>query len=326
MLLFCTIPPGSRSLMELRQLQQALTLAETLNFSRAAERLGMTQPPLSIAIQKLEQELDLELFQRNSTGLKITPAGEEVLRNARQALFFVEEIRRVRPRTKLGESGTLRLGFTDLANWLLLPEILRAFRRRWRQVTITIQEAASANLLRSLEERSLDVAMVTFPVQESTRAELKLLSTERMAVAVNADSPLAARRALSIRDLAEEPLVGYSASEAPHLNAWVLQAFLEAGVQPCVSHNVAQIQHVLTLIASGLGVGLVPRACGSQVSRAVCVLPLLPDPALPRGLSLMLASLPGTLTPTAQNFIATALATAKQHEAANGGQALLRHQ
>ncbi|MBI7467623.1 LysR family transcriptional regulator [Pseudomonas aeruginosa] len=114
--------------MELRQLRQALMLADTLNFHRAAEQLSMTQPPLSISIKKLEDELGIPLFERLPTGLRLTQAGDAVLRNARSTLFFVEEMRRVARKSQSGERGQVRVGGGGTAAYTLLPGIIGSFR------------------------------------------------------------------------------------------------------------------------------------------------------------------------------------------------------
>jgi len=291
--------------MELRQLRQVIVLAETLNFRRAAERLHMAQPPLSTSIKKLEEELGVQLFERLPSGLKLTPAGDVVLRHARRTVFFAEQTRRAGREGESGEQGTLRLGFVGSATYSLMPRIIRAFRSKYPRVDIVIDESTTVELLRGVEAHALDVALVRFPVVEPTAAELALLRPERLMAAVSLDSPLAERNAVSISDLAQEPLIIYARERVPSMYAFIMQAFAEAKVQPTVAQEAVQVQHLLGLVESGLGVAFVPESCSRYAGDGVRLLTMVPEPTAFQ-VGLALASLPDAMTPTARNFIAVA--------------------
>ena len=297
--------------MELRQLRQVIVLAETLNFRRAAERLHMAQPPLSTSVKKLEEELGVQLFQRLPSGVKITPAGEVVLRHARRAVFFAEQTRRAGREGESGEQGTLRLGFVGSASYSLMPRVIRAFRRQYPRVDIVIDESTTIELLRGVESHSLDVALVRFPVVEPTAAELTLLRAERLLAAVSSDSVLASLSSASLAELAQEPLIIYARHRVPAMYAFVMQAFAEARVQPRVAQEAVQVQHMLGLVESGLGFAFVPEACSRYAGDGVRLLAIEPEPTAFQ-VGLALASLPEALTPTARNFIAVARAEAGQ--------------
>lgn len=291
--------------MELRQLRQILVLSETLNFCRAAERLNMAQPPLSTSVRKLEEELGVQLFQRLSTGLKLTPAGEAVLRYARRALFFAEQTRRAAREGESGEQGVLRLGFVGSASYSLMPRIIRAFRHRYPRMETVIDESTTVDLLRRVEDHSLDVALVRFPVLEPTVAEVVMLQPDRMVVALSADSPLAQRESVAVAELAGESFIVYSRALVPAMHALTMQVFAEAGIQPRVAQEAVQVQHILGLVESGLGIAFVPQSCRAYVGNSVRLVHVLPMPdAFHVGLGL--ASLPEALTPAARNFIALA--------------------
>lgn len=287
--------------MELRQLRQLLALAETLNFHRAAERLHMAQPPLSISIKKLEEELGVRLFERLPTGLQLTPAGEVVLLHARRTVFWAEQTLRAGREGEAGEQGMLRLGFVGSATYSLMPRIIRAFRRRYPQVHTVIDESTTLELLRRVEDHSLEVALVRFPVLIPTAAKLELLRPERLVVAVSADSRLAEQRTISLRDLADEPLVIYSRERVPAMYAFIMQAFNEADIQPRVAQEAVQVQHFLGLVESGLGVAFVPESCIRYAGDGLHFIRLDPEPNAFR-VGLALASLPDALTPAARNF------------------------
>ena len=297
--------------MELRQLRQVIVLAETLNFRRAAERLHMAQPPLSTSIKKLEEELGVQLFLRLTTGLKLTPAGEVVLRHARRTVFSAEQTLRAGREGESGEQGLLRLAFVGSATYSIMPRIIRAFRSHYPRVEPVIEESTTLELLRRVEDHSLDVALVRFPVVEPTAVTVELLRRERLMAAVSADSRFAGRATVSVTELAEEPLIIYSRTRVPAMWAFIMQAFAEAGVQPRVAQEAVQVQQFLGLVESGLGVAFVPEASGRYAGDGVRLVALDPEPTAFQ-VGLALASLPDALTPTARNFIAVAQAVAKE--------------
>ncbi|WP_416401362.1 LysR substrate-binding domain-containing protein [Alicycliphilus denitrificans] len=291
--------------MELRQLRQVIVLAETLNFRRAAEKLHMAQPPLSTSIKKLEEELGVLLFERLPTGLKITPAGEMVLRHAQHTVFSTEQIKRAAREGEAGNQGTLHLGFVGSATYSLMPRIIRAFRGRYPRVETVIEESTTLELLKRVESHAVDVALVRFPVLEHSNAQLTLLRPERMMVAVSADSRFVGRSSLSIAELADEPFIIYARDRVPAMYAHILQAFAEAGIRPRIAQEAVQVQHFLGLVESGLGVALVPETSARYAGDGVVLVAVEPQPKTLQ-VGLALACMPDALTPTARNFIATA--------------------
>lgn len=294
--------------MEIRQLKQVLVLAETLNFHRAAERLHMAQPPLSTSIRKLEEELGVTLFERLPSGLKLTSAGEAVLSNARRTLFYAEEIRRSAREGASGEQGAVQVGFVGSATYSLMPQIIRAFRRRYPRIDLVIEESTTTDLLDRLESHSLDVALVRFPVLEPTGVSLTMLQPDRLVLAVSADSPLADRDDLSLDELAEESFILYSRALVPSMHAIVMNAFNEAGIHPRVAQEAVQVQTILSLVESGLGIALVPSVAAKYVGSDVRLVPLADMPPS-ANFGLALATVPEAVTPAASNFIALAQAT-----------------
>jgi DNA-binding transcriptional LysR family regulator len=265
----------------------------------------MAQPPLSTSIRKLEEELCVLLFERLPTGLKLTPAGECVLREARRALFFADEVRRAAREGESGEEGVLRVGFTGSAVFVLMPRLIREFRAAWPRVELTIEESTSSELLRRLEAHTLDVAVVASPVLEPTSARMTPLREGRMMLAVGTDSALAARSEVALAELADEPFISHSRLLAPSMYALMVEAFRQAGVRPRIVQEASQVQTILRLVESGMGVGLVPNFMARFVGDGIRLLPVSDVPAQLR-LGLALAVLPDTSTPTARNFMALA--------------------
>ncbi|MFJ4067204.1 LysR substrate-binding domain-containing protein [Pseudomonas sp. NPDC089996] len=287
--------------MEFRQLKQVLVLAETLNFHRAAEQLNMTQPPLSTSIKKLEEELGVLLFERLPSGLRLTQAGDAVLRNARSALFFAEEMRRAAHEAEVGERGRLRVGFVGSAAYGLLPKIIRSFREQYPQVELELEEGVGHVLLERIEAHELDVALVRHPQLRSGAAQLTLLKEECMALAVSSDSPLAAETSVRFADLSDLPFIISSQSRSPSLHAQVLMAFQEAGIQPPIVQQAAQLTTALGLVESGLGVSLIPESAARYVGPNIRVLALSDQPQ-PLRSGIALASLAQASTSVLDNF------------------------
>ena len=149
-------------MIKLAQIRQFVALAEEGNFHRAARVLNMAQPPLSVGIRKLEDDLDVQLFVRGPRGVKLTPAGELALISARQALFHVEEMRIAVRKSVAGERGRLRVGFVASATLDLLPRLLIAYRAQYPQIELKLDESRDLALLKfesTTPLRSVRVAM-----------------------------------------------------------------------------------------------------------------------------------------------------------------------
>ena len=288
--------------MELRQLRQAVMLAETLNFTRAAERLHMAQPPLSASIRKLEDELGVSLFDRLPSGVRVTPIGELVLRDARLALFHADQLRRTAKDGASGQQGSLRLGFTGSAAFELVPTLLQAFRLEYPQVVIEVFESTTVELLRRVESQATDVALVAYPVIDSTHVSVELLRYERLVVAVRSDSPLASKKSITLEDIAQEPLIIHSRTRAPHMHSVILLAFQQAGLQPNVVQEAVQVNAMLGLVEGGLGIAFVSSTVEGRVSKNITLLPLT-EKSLHMNLGMGMAALNDAITPVARNFM-----------------------
>jgi DNA-binding transcriptional LysR family regulator len=241
--------------MELRQLRYLAVLSETLNFTRAAERLNISQPPLTVAIAKLERELGARLFNRSNRGLTLTPAGEDVLRHARQVLLHAERLRQaVRLRSDV-EEGRLHIGFVS-STAVLLPRILPEFRRHFPQVEIVISEGSYLDTARRLRLRRLDAALVRMPMPDQTHLETALIAVDEFVAAVPEAHPLALRRSLPPHFLKSETLVGYLPDDP--LGTALGTALRERGIREDGGLPVAHCDAALNLVRSGIGIALIP--------------------------------------------------------------------
>lgn len=244
--------------MDIRQIQQFLAVAESLSFRKAADRLHMSQPPLSMAIRRLEASLGAPLFQRGRRGVTLTAVGAAVLDDARRVAFHTQQLRQAAAAASTGDGGTLRIAFVGSATYTLLPRALPRFRERHPGVALELKEGTTSRILRDVEAGQVDVGLVRYPVVESTRAELAAVEHDVLAAVVQADSALARRRRVALADLAQQPFVMYSASEAANLRGFVMLACQRAGFTPRIVQEAVQVQTLISLVESGIGVALVP--------------------------------------------------------------------
>ena len=254
--------------MKLQQLRQFVVLAETLNFHRAAERLNMAQPPLSISIRKLEETLGAPLFRRSQRGVELTLEGLAVLDDARQALLHAEQVQSIVRETAAGERGGLRVGFVGSATYRLLPRLLRGFRERFPMIEVTLAESRTSNLLDEVETGAIDVAIVRTPILGGSHGEIAVVETDRLCVAVAKHSRFAGRKQAGLAEFADEPFVIYSRQSVPGMHALTMMACQQVGFVPRIAEQASQLQTIICLVESGLGVALVPAVIADQ-TRAV---------------------------------------------------------
>ncbi|UUC96010.1 MULTISPECIES: LysR substrate-binding domain-containing protein [Comamonas] len=282
--------------MNLKQLNQFIALAETGNFHRAAEQLHMAQPPLSISIRKLEEELGSALFDRTSTGVVLTPAGKAMLESARATLFHAEQCRQAVRDTREGVGGLIRLGFVGSATYELLPRLIPSFRDRYPKVGLEFYEATSAEILEGLTTRRFDAGLLRYPVLELDEGiELTPLDQDEFVLAVSDSSPLAQRDAIALSEAAHEPFVMYPQDTVPSLAALAKLRCQQSGFTPRIAQEAMQVQTIMSLVASGLGVGLVAGVSHLVQPRGVKCLSLLDNPpGFHVGIALVHSTAPGS--------------------------------
>ncbi|MDH0735065.1 LysR family transcriptional regulator [Achromobacter spanius] len=243
--------------MEFRQLECFIAVAEELHFGRAAERLCMTQPPLSRQIQLLEQDLGVTLFERNSRQVLLSAAGRHFLRDARHLLEFSARAAATARRTSGGEAGHITLGFTAVASYRLMPSMIMRARKLLAGVEIQLRETVSTDLDRLLLARELDVILAR-SVPQQAGIESRLIEREPLVLALPAGSPLCEHDAVPLRLLQGQPFVLYSPREGKYFYDRIVGAFGLADVQPDYVQRAGQTHTLLALIRAGLGVGIVP--------------------------------------------------------------------
>ena len=295
--------------VKLHQLRQFVTLAETLNFHRAAEILNIAQPPLSISLRKLEAELGAALFSRENRRVELTAAGIAALPEARRTLFHAEQFRLAVKQSLAGEQGVLRIGFVGSATQSLLPRLLQPFALRFPRVDLTLEESWTTDLLAKLDQGLIDLAIIRVPVFDSVPARIDVLEDDSFVVAVPASSPFSGRDSIRLEELKDQPFIFYSKTNVPNLRALVMLMCHEAGFDPIIAQETIQAQTMISLVESGLGVALVASVSGHPSTRGVRFIKIAD--ASPRNrISLALASRPDRKNLIAENFLSLALSLA----------------
>lgn len=248
--------------MELRHLRYFIAVAEERHVTRAAERLGMQQPPLSQQIRALERELDVQLFRRLPRGVELTDAGRALLTDARAILAQLEHAAATTKRTARGELGRLAIGFTSSAPFHpFVPRVIRAYRDAVPQVALTLEEGGTSELIEDLRQERIDAAFIRSPIADPAGLNVVLLLREPMVLALPRAHALARKPgALSLKALAGETFILYRRRSGPGLYDAIMAACTAAGFSPRVGQEAPRIVSTLNLVAAGLGLSLVPES------------------------------------------------------------------
>jgi len=245
--------------MELRQLRYFVTLAGELHFGRAAKRLALTQPPLTQAIQKLERELGVRLFERTQRRVALTHAGKAFLDEARHTLARADgAVERAR-RASRGEVGRLAVGFLANTAYTLLPLVLRDFVRGYPGVTLDLRELTIPQQLDALRRENIDVGLMRPPLVDAELVSETILE-ERFVLALPSAHPLCAMRRVPVRRLAGESFVMFPRTAGFVFHDLIMGFCQRAGFAPRVAQEVNQTHAVIGLVSAGLGVALVPAS------------------------------------------------------------------
>lgn len=273
--------------MKLQQLRQFVAVAETLNFHRAAERLNIAQPPLSMAIRRLEDDLGVRLFERTSQSVVLTEAGKAALKPARQALFHADEVRRVLAQVKSGEIGRLRIGFVQSAMMAFLPRTIAQLRTLHPDVELDLAENDTQSVLSLIDAGEADIGIVRFPAPPFPSITLVPILSDGYIIALPEGHRLARSRKIELIDLSADGFVMPSERRNPSVYFSVMAACIQAGFSPNIVQHGEQAQTILAFVESGLGVALVPKMWERMAPRGVILRPLTDQTATSRtGLSI----------------------------------------
>ncbi len=249
--------------MELRHLRYFVVVAQEEHMTRAAIKLGIQQPPLTQQIQALEKELGVELFLRKSRRIQLSPAGKIFLTDALAILASVEEsVQRVR-RFELGEEGNLRLGFTSSASMhQMTPDLVRAFRETYPLIKLDIEEGAAHDLMNALDQEKIDIAFSRSSVKHYPGIESIELLKEDMVIAMPINHALSQtpNEVLRLKDLQHENFIFYQQVNGSGIKESLINECAKAGFEPKSAQVVYRIIGALHIVASGLGIAIVPKS------------------------------------------------------------------
>jgi DNA-binding transcriptional LysR family regulator len=245
--------------MELRHLRYFVAVAEERNFTRAAERLHMAQPPLSRSIQQLEETLEVQLFQRHSRPLKLTETGKFFYAHAVQLLAQTAELESMTRRVGNIERS-LSIGFVGSTLYGMLPKIIRRFRDENATVELSLHEMSTMDQIRALKDGQIDVGFGRIR-HEDANIRRVILREEKMIVALPEGHPLSlVKPILALSDLINETLIIFPKSPRPSYADQVLSAFQDRGLKPRRIYEVRELQIALGLVAAGEGISVVPSS------------------------------------------------------------------
>ncbi|SMF30127.1 MULTISPECIES: LysR family transcriptional regulator [unclassified Pseudomonas] len=288
--------------MELRHLRYFIAVAEELHFGRAAQVLGISQPPLSQQIQALEQEVGARLFERTNRRVELSEAGRLFLHEARLVLAQVDKAADVARRAQLGELGELKIGFTSSAPFnSTIPQAIFAFRQAFPAVHLNLQEMSSTEVAESLVDESIQVGLMR-PLPLPDSLSVIELMREPLVAVLNADHPLVegSERGLHLAQLAEEPFVFFPRTYGSGLYAQLLNLARDAGFSPHFAQEAGEAMTIIGLVAAGLGVSVLPASYQRIRIDGVVYRTLLDQEAVT---AVWLVQRKGAQTPMAKAFV-----------------------
>jgi Transcriptional regulator len=257
-----------------RQALAFLAVGEELHFGRAAQRLHVSQPPLSQQIRRFEDQVGTPLLVRNTRSVRLTPAGVRLLASLQAMRAQADLALTAARQAGRGESGTLALGFTSGAAYKVLPRVLAASRDRYPGVALALLHKESADLLDALVSERIDVALLRRHAGlDDPRLCFELVDSEPMIVALPAAHPLAGKRRIPVRALHGVDLVGFSATGSPYFHGLLERLFDGAGVRPRVVYE-SVMPTILSLVEAGAGIALVPESAAGMRPGGIAYRPL----------------------------------------------------
>jgi DNA-binding transcriptional LysR family regulator len=289
-------------MVELRQLRQFVAVAEELSFRRAAARLHMSQPPLTVTIKGLEAEIGRSLFERSKHHVKLTGPGSLFLFEARRILAQAERAVQI---AQSASNGVLHLSHLGSATLGILPPLLRDFQRDYPSIELNVTMAGTFHQVEMLRRGEVDLGLIRVPIEDARGLKVTVLCEEKMLIAVPADHPLATRKTVKVEMLAAEPFISYPPPEGPSFEGIFVSACQRAGFYPRVVQYAMQMLTKLSFVSSGLGITLIPDSMRSVRMENVVYLEI-DEGKTPFGYSLALAAPIKSTNPAITAFVATA--------------------
>lgn len=247
--------------MELRQLRHFVFLAEEMHFGRAAARLFITQPALSTSVMRLEEEMKIRLFERDSKTVALTLVGRLMLARAKEIVSLTDKLEQFSHAVAAGGAGVVEVGFTGTLLFRGLAPILKNFRDTFPQIELSVRELTSQVQIDMLRTGRLDAAFVSSPVPPAGLSSFVLFE-ERFVACLPEGHPLAGKSQIDLRQLQDAEFVMLSRDASPAYYDHIVAMCAATGFQPNVSIVAAHVPSIVALVASGIGVSLMPESVG----------------------------------------------------------------
>lgn len=262
--------------MELRHLRYFQAVAELGSLTRASEKLFIAQPPLSLQIRQLEEEIGTPLFERHARGVSLTAAGTLFLASAQSILEQVERSKHQARRVGEGVGGQVSIGFVPSASHVVIPRLVRELRSAYPDVEIDVQEMITAHQMDALAADRIDLGLARLPLRD-LRVEIACEVVDPFCLAMPQDHPLSKLPGpVPIKQMAGEPLVAFTRFRAPAFFDQALNVCLSAGFSPRLRYEASTIFSLLDLVSAGLGLAIVPSTCALLPTAGVVFRPLPP--------------------------------------------------
>ena len=246
--------------MELRQIRSFLSIAETLHFGRTAKLIHLSQPALSLQIRALEEEIGVRLFERNRRKTTLTAAGVAFRNDAAAALSQLEQAIRSARLAAGGKLGLLRIGFVSTAGIEIVPDIVRQFRKSNPGVEFSLRNILTAQQIQMLETGALDIGFLRLPIGGHSALDVVTVHREPFVLVVPSSHKLAKRKSVRLHEVAGQEFVRYERSYAPGFHDLISGMFRDAGIALNVSQTAVEIPMLISLVASGMGITILPAS------------------------------------------------------------------
>lgn len=255
----------------MRNLWLFIAVAEEQNFSRAAKRLGMSQPPLTEHIQVLEQSLKVKLFERSRQGARLTPVGQAILPAVRRFVTQMEQLEFAVSEATSGKLGTLTIGAVSSSMFEVVLPLITMLRNAIPDISVSMREIDSAEAVPALQAGQIDIAFARLQGDLGVDIISKSLSQDRLAVALPAQHALADARSIRLKQIANEPLIMFSREISPIYFDSIVSGCQKHGFSPRFLHYVRSIASQITMVGFGQGLALVPSGCKDQAPPGVVI-------------------------------------------------------
>jgi DNA-binding transcriptional LysR family regulator len=259
--------------MELKHLTSFIAVAEQLSFVRAADRLYLSQPALTGQIQRLEEELGVQLLVRNRRTVKLTDAGRVFLAEARATLSRARLAAERAQKAARGEIGRLRIGFVSSAVLETVPNIVVAFRKQYPEVTLDLMNLRTTSQVKKLIDKTLDIGFLRLPLSNE-HLQTTIIHREPFLLVLPKGHPRARDKQVHIANLRNESFVAYGRRWAPGFFDSVVQMCVKEGFSPNIVQETGEMYTAIALIAAGAGIAILPKSVVLAQSKNIVMKPL----------------------------------------------------